>query len=109
MIVYATGKLHPFYLLVPLLLISLFMMVYDGGSKYLLLLATICDSVPAGLEKTVCSSLNGSGSTWGKPEMQKELCWTSKVDQWIPLQGLIELISQCRLNQLATYKYWCML
>ena len=57
MIVYATGKLRSFYLLVPLLLISLFMMVYDGGSKYLLLLATKRDSVPAGLGKTVPHSM----------------------------------------------------
>ena len=57
MIVYATRKLYSFYLLVPLLLIFLFMTVYDGGSKYLLLLATKRDSVPAGLGKTVPHSM----------------------------------------------------
>ena len=72
------------------------MTVYDCGSKCsgLQPKVTVCQSGED------CSSLNGSGSMWRKPEMQKELCWTSKVDQWIPLEDLIELISQCRLNQL---------
>ena len=61
-------------------LLPIMIVWWHDGSKYLLLLATNYDSVPACLEKTVRSSLNGSGSMWGKPEMQKELCWTSK---WI--------------------------
>ena len=49
--VYATEKILFLYLaLLSLLLISLFMMTYDGVSKYLLLLATKRDSVTAGLE-----------------------------------------------------------
>ena len=96
MIVYATGKLHYFILLVLLLLLCLWRFMIVAAN------ALACNQTwqCASRSGEDCSSLSGSRSMWGKPEMQKELCWTSKVDQWIPLEDLIELISQCILNQL---------
>ena len=75
------------------------MMVYDCGSKYLLLLANKHDSVPAGLEKTV-QLTQWQWEHVGKARNAEGTMWNKQGDQWIPLEDLIELISQCRLNQL---------
>ena len=106
MIVYAIGKLHYFILLVPLLLISLFIMVYNCGSKCSCLQpnVTVCQQVWGRLlltqwQKYVRKARNAEGTVLDK-----------QVDQWIPLEDLIKLISQMQTQSvIAIIKYWCML
>ena len=107
MIVYAIRKLHYFILLVLLLLISLFIMVYDCGSK--------CSCLPPNV--TVCQQVWGrlflTQWQWEHVRKARNVEGTvldKQVDQWIPLEDLIELISQMQTRSvIAIIKYWCML
>ena len=105
MIVYAIRKFHYFILLVLLLLLCLWQFMIVAANALAYHQTWQC----ASRSGEDCSSLNGSGSMWGKPETQKEPCWTSKVDQWIPLYTESDWTHQPMQTQSVSYKYWCML